>query len=334
MTVPLDFTRPPTAKERLKLGARLHRLNQPGQAARIDRLYQSMPGTSLPQEFIVRSGFSYREHDIDPDASDRKAPPRALRPPATRLMSPRGGALRFALTLLALAQKNRKPGVKARLKELQISTVGDSQTLGWANFLAADATDSSGGKVFLSARDKRARSVRSALHALDAAGLVLLPPGEPGSRNRFERFVLLNECGIEAVGEAEEYRVPTQKEMAFTMPNGFITNGWIHVLEDSEIALLLMVACHRGGWLEDELVVVPPDVRLKNYGIHRDAYSSARKMLEWCGLLEVEEMGRHEDGRAENAELRTHRLRLRLIGFEETATSRLLQELTHQLARS
>lgn len=332
MTISLDFTRPPTAKERLKLGARLHRLSQPGQAARIDQLYQSMPGTGLPQEFIVRSGFSYREHDIAPDASDRKAPPRAQRPPATRLMTPRGGALRFALTLLALAQKNRKPGAKARLKELQIPTTGDSKTLGWADCLAADASDSIGGRVFLRARDKRARSVRGALQALEAAGLVLLP-GEPGSRNRFETFVLLNECGIEAVGEAEEYRVPTSKQMAFTLPSGFITNGWVHVLEDSEIALLLMVACHKGGWLEDELVVVPPDVRLKNYGIHRDAYSSARKMLEWCGLLVVEEMGRHEDGRAENAELRTHRLRLQISGFEETATPRLLQELARQFAR-
>ncbi|WP_157156203.1 hypothetical protein [Diaminobutyricimonas sp. LJ205] len=329
----VNFTRPPTSKERLKLEARLQRLDRPEHVARIDRVYGAMPGKLPSTGLVVRSGFSYREAGIDLDASDRRAPPHSLRPPATRLITSRGAALRFALTLLALVQTKRKPGAKARLSELGFEVGGDSRTLGLADLIATDAADSNRGGVYLTARDKRARSVRSALSALAEAGLVAIP-GEPGVRDRLKNFVLLNECGVEAVGEAEEYYVPRRGEATFTMPAGFVSNGWLHVLEDSEIALLLMVACQKGGWPENGLLVVPADVRLRHYGIHRDAYSSARKVLEWCGLLKVEEVARHRDGRAENAELRVHRLGLLPSGFEEPAVLTTIDALTHQVARS
>ncbi|MFF2772929.1 hypothetical protein ACFVUP_38105, partial [Streptomyces bacillaris] len=135
-------------------------------------------------------------------------------------------------------------------------------------------------------------------------------------------------------GEAEEYRVPSRTESTFTVPAGLITNGWLHVLEDSEIALLFMVVCRKGGWVEDGLVVVPADVRLTQYGLHRDVYSSARKTLEWFGLLNVEEMGRHVDGRAENSDLRLHRLGLVSTGFDEPATSTAREVLRYQIARA
>lgn len=332
MAITVDFTRPPTAKEQAKLEGRLHRLNRPEHITRIDHVYTSMRGDLPSAGLVVRSGFSFREAGICPDASDRKAPPHDLRPPATRLITSRGAALRFAVTLLAFVQTNRKPGAKARLSDFGIEIGGNSRERGWADLIAADATDSNRGGVFLTARDKRARSVRNALKALAEAGIVSIP-GEPGARNRFEEFVLLNERGVEAVGEAEEYRVPKNSEETFTMPAGFVANGWLHVLEDSEIALLMMVACRRGGWPENGLLVVPADVRLRNYGIHRDAYSSARKTLEWFGLLEVEEVGRHGDGRAENAELRVHRLGLSPVGFEEPAAQTMIDALTHQIAR-
>lgn len=333
MAITVDFTRPPTAKERSKLEGRLRRLDRPEHIARIDRVYKSMPGELPSAGLAVRSGFSYREEGIDADASDRRAPPHELRPPATRLITSRGAALRFAVTLFALVQTKRKPGAKARLKELGIEVGGNSKKLGWADLLVADAADSNRGGVYLTARDKRARSVRNALTALADAGLASIP-GEPGARNRFEDFVLLNERGIEAVGETEEYRVPKRNEATFTIPAGFVANGWLHVLEDTEIALLLMVACRKGGWPENGLLVVPADVRLRHYGIHRDAYSSARKTLEWCGLLRVEEMGRHGDGRAENAELRVHRLGLVQAGFDEPAAQTMINALRYQIARN
>lgn len=331
MAISVDFSRPPTAKERPKLDSRVQRLARSGQSAAIDHVYSSMRELP-PAGLTIRTGFSFRDGVADPNASDRKAPPRELRPPATRLMSSRGVALRFVLTLLALVQTARKPGAKARLVEFGFEVGGHRSARGWADLIVTDATNSNRDGVYITARDKRTRSVRSALIALAEAGLVDVP-GAPSERNRFEKFVLLDERGADAVGDAQEYRVPSKAESTFTMPSGFITNGWLHVLEDSEIAILLMVACAKDGWWDQGLLVMPPEVRLQNYGIHRDVFSSARKTLDWFGLLRVEEMGRHDDGRAENGEQHAHRLRLALDGFDKPAAPTVIDALTGQLAR-
>lgn len=333
MSIAVDFSRPPTEKERLKLEARLGRLSRIENLARIEKMDSSMPGRLSPEGLILRSRFSFREKDLDTEASDRKAPPHSLRPTATRLITSRGAALRFALTVLAVVQSTRKPGAKAHLHELGINLVGSSGNRGWTDLIAGSATDTNRGGVFLMARDKRARSVRNAIIALEAVGIASIP-GDRGDRDRFEKFVLLNEVGSETVGEAEEYSVPKKDESTFTMPAGLVSNGWLHLLEDSEIALLLMVACRKGGWDENGLLVIPADVRLRQYGIHRDAYSSARKTLEWFGLLKVEEIGRHGDGRAENAELRVHRLGLLQTGFDMPGASTMIEAISSQIARS
>ncbi|TWX34991.1 hypothetical protein ES689_14205 [Frigoribacterium sp. ACAM 257] len=331
--VTIDFSRTPTPKERLSLEARRHRLDQPDYVQQVQQVYEVMPGKLTPSALVIRSAFSYRAKGANIDASDRKAPPREERPPATRLRTSRGAALRFGITLIALAQKNRKPGAKARLSRLDIDIAGSASELGWADLLASDAVNSNSGGVFITARNKRARSVRSALEALRDAGLVDIP-GKPGDRNRFEDFVLLNEGGVGAVGEAEEYTVPGKAERTFTVPSGFVSNGWLHLLEDSEIALLLMVASGRGGWAQGGLLAMPAETRLRHYGMHRDGYSSARKTLEWFGLLQVEEVGRHSDGRAEEGDLRLHRLGLKADGFDRPAVDTLRQALDKQLSRS
>lgn len=332
MPITVDFSRSPTAKEKMKLQGRAHRLGRPDYARRLRHAYDVMPGALPLTGLKLRSGFAFRIDEIDHDSSDRKAPPRHFRPPATRLQSPRGANLRFELSLIALAQSVRRPGDKAKLNTLGLKVKGSSRAPGWADLLVADSEDGVLGSTFVTARDKRTRSVRSSFEALQRAGLVGIP-GVPGERDRFERFVLLNEQGVEAIGEAEEYTVPTRDEEMFVMPAGFVTNGWVHVLEDSEIALLLMVGCRKGGWPEGDLLVIPPDVRLRQYGIHRDAYSAARKTLEWFGLLRVEEVGRHGDGRAENGELRVHRLGLEVGGFDRPAIETVARALQEQLAR-
>ncbi|MER3386864.1 MAG: hypothetical protein RIC81_00790 [Microcella pacifica] len=302
------------------------------QNAGINRVYSSMRGELPPTGLLIREGFSYRALAAGTLASDRKALPRELRPPATRLMSSRGSALRFILTLIALVQTRRRAGAKAKLVEFGFEVAGHTSAWGWTDLIASDATNSNSGGVFLTARDKRARIVRNALLSLEEAGLVDIP-GRPGERNRFEKFVLLNERGVEAIGEHEEYRVPTKAEPTFTFPAGLIANGWLHVLEDSEIAILLMVACAREGWRDGGLLVMPPEIRLQNYGIHRDIFSSARKTLVWFGLLNVEELGRHGDGRAENGDQLVHRLGLVPEGFESPAATVVMSALTAQLAR-
>jgi hypothetical protein len=101
--------------------------------------------------------------------------------------------------------------------------------------------------------------------------------------------------------------VPAKREDYFTLPAGFVMNGWLQVLEDSEITLLLMVPCGRGTLVatsEADMapgeVAIPAEVRLRRYGIHRDPFSAARKTVEWFGLLDVREVARHFDGRRED----------------------------------
>lgn len=334
----IDWTRKPTTKEREQLQRRLLRLQRKGLSAHLESIDAKLakyerPTSKLRSEGLhLRPQFAHLTDPIDGDSSDRKVAPRELRPPATRISSSRGSALRLELTLLALLQLHRRQGAKAHLAELEIPITGDSQNTGWADLVAVLPPDSNTSGIYHSARDKRARTVRSALERLEAAGLVDVP-GEPGERNRFERFVPLHEAGAAALGECVEYTVPEASEKVFTMPPGFILNGWLHVLEDSEIAVLLMAACGDGAWNEDGLQAFPGVVRLCHYGIHRDPYSAARKTLEWFGLLEVREVGRHEDGRAEDDERYLHRIGLNPAGFDRPALPAIQHALQRQLDR-
>lgn len=234
---------------------------------------------------------------------------------------------------MALVQLHRKPGAKAHLYELEIPIAGSSRETGWADLIAAQPVDSNNRGVLITSRDKRARTVRGALSTLEGAGLVTVP-GQPKQSHRFEKFALLHEAGTDAIKERAEYTIPSLHESQFMMPPGFILNNWLHVLEDSEITVLLMAACGRGAWIEDNMLAFPGAVRLRQYGIHRDPYSRARKTLEWLGLLEVREVGRHDDGRAEDDERLLHRIRLVAEAFEQPALPTTRRMIRDQLERS
>ncbi|MDF8263208.1 hypothetical protein [Luteipulveratus flavus] len=333
-----DWTRQPTAKEREQLQRRLARLQVSGLEAHLNALdtkllsYERSVGKLRTEGLRLRRPFVHLSDPIDGDSSDRKAPPRELRPPATRISSSLGSTLRLELTVLALLQLHRKPKARAHLADLEIPIAGDSQHTGWADLVAALPTDNNVGGIYHNARDKRARTVRKALERLATVGLVDLP-GKPGARNRFEGFVPLYEAGAEAHGEREEYAIPETSAAVFALPPGFILNGWLHVLEDSEIAVLLMAACGAGSWIEEGLHAFPGKVRLRHYGIHRDPYSAARKTLDWFGLLDVREIGRHSDGRAEDDERYVHRIGVRQAGFEERALPAMRTAIQRQLDR-
>lgn len=338
-SISLGPTRPPTAKERTALERRQKRLKGIDAAGRIDAITERLLGFdraagSLQTDGMkIRREFSYSTTPAAPDASDRKAPPPVERPPATRIITSRGAALRLELTLLALTQLVRKPGAKAKLTELDLPLTGDSQTTAWADLVAAAPSgDSQTRDGFYSSRDKRTRSVRTALTTLEAAGLVSTPRSK--SSRQYDKFVLLHEAGREARGESEEYTVPKiGDEEIYTIPPGFVTNGWLHTLEDSEICLLLMIACRHGGFTENGLLAMPGEVRLRHYGIHRDRYSAARKTLEWFGLIVVQEEGRRGDGRALDDERLLHRLALWPDGFAAPALKTIRTNIDHQLQR-
>lgn len=214
--------------------------------------------------------------------------------------------------------------------------------LGWSDLLATAAVASrrGPGATGSSIRDKKARSLHTALDTLEDAGLVDLL-GAPGERGRYDRFELLEEAGLQRDADPIPYTVPGRSKDCFALPEGFVTNGWLHVLEDSEITLLLMVACGRGTLtaigedpeIRDDEVAIPGETRLGHYGIHRDPFSLARKTLEWFGLMDVREMYRHRDGRAEEAATRLHRLSLLKEGFEADALDVVKESIDRQLDR-
>lgn len=340
MLLSIDSPRPLSSKEHAAFEKRQLRLaGRFGDSAASATIELNKVGPAV-RGLEVRHVFSCLEKPID-DAvvSDRRAPRRELRPSATRISSSQGAALRLYLAALAVAQTTSRAGSRARLPDLAIA--GFTSETGWSDLIATGAVKSGKGAYAAAVRDLKGRSVRSALNSLSEAGLVELP-GTPGRRGRHEGFTLLHEAGRQYRTDPHPYVVPRGKDVDFfRLPVGFISQGWIHVLEDSEIAMLLMVACGRKALpasFESDInqgeIAIPAEIRLSHYGIHRDPFSAARKTLEWFGLLKVREVSRHDDGRAEGGDARLHRLELVPSGFETDALTRVRNVLAEQLRLS
>lgn len=321
----VDFGRELTGKQRVALSKRLTRLESAAMSESVagaGTAFRLLAKGGLPRPLQVRKGFVYWADA--PEArtvSDRSAPPRELRPPATRIMSPRGSSLRLILTAIALQQAWHPRAGSRATNDLPLRPAS-SQDHGWADLIASTAIHAD-GSMYRTPLDAKVRQVQSALNTLAAAGLVELEAGD--KRRTYDRFGLLDErAGLNRPGsELLPYATPDRTETCLTLPASFINNGWIHVLEDSEIVLLLMVACGIGNLESWPQVAIPSRVRLLKYGIGRDSYSSAHAMLAQFGLLEVEEIGRRDDGRVlgygDDGEARVHRLQLVPEAFEAAA---------------
>lgn len=337
----LDWSRQLTSKERKSFEHRAHLLGHgsPYSHSVIAAMRRRGDLASVGRDLVLRQDYVYLRKPIDSAVvSDRAAPRRELRPSATRISSSQGSALRFHLAVLDIAQATNKRGDRGRLPELPLAAF--SGAIGWTDVFASAAVESGAGSDLSTVRDKKFRTLGSVLRTLNDAKLVGLH-GPAGKNGRHEGFTLRHEGGPQNEGDPIPYVVPTGKDMAFSLPAGFITNGWVHVLADSEINLLLMVASGRAGmfpWgdsadLAAGEVAIPAEVRLRHYGIHRDPFSVARKTLAWFGLLTVREIGRHDDGRAQDDEHKLHRLSLDVAGFERDALTVLRDQIQQQLAR-
>jgi hypothetical protein len=109
---------------------------------------------------------------------------------------------------------------------------------GWTDLLVTPASDSAAdGDWLATAEEKKYRTIYSVPKTLEKTELVRLPNAE-APRGVLEDFRLLNERGP-GLG-ANVYRVPVRPDDHFTVPAALFTRGWIHVLEDAELALLLM----------------------------------------------------------------------------------------------
>jgi hypothetical protein len=146
----------------------------------------------------------------------------------------------------------------------------------------------------------------------------------------------MDEGGRRQHGSPVRYRVPAvPPEQAFPLPVTLFTQGWIHVLEDSEIAFILMMAAldHAAG---GQSFSIAADERLHRFGMKHDGYE-AHMMLSQVGLVDVIPDGRRRpDGRVEEfnqeGNALPHVLRFLPAGFDRDALPTLDAELDRRLA--
>jgi hypothetical protein len=271
----------------------------------------------------LRVEFAMRSDPAAPNGNlaDRLLPPRNDRPPATRLVSPRGIALKLYLTALFVAQ-SRPPGA---IPGNTLPLADADAAVSWIDLVATPAQRHS-GRVYSGQREKKLRQVHDALRRLSSPGvqLVRLPNSQHTPTGKYEGFLLMHEGGAPADGgDNPLYTVPAAESKTMYLPGGLFLNGWIHVLEDSELAFMLMLACLRSRF-DKTPVFATSEVRLLQFGLGRDAYESHR-VLSQFGLVRVHP-GPHPGRRYGKAGryLRSdppklHRFELLNDGFEEAA---------------
>jgi hypothetical protein len=207
--------------------------------------------------------------------------------------------------------------------------------ISWIDLLASDAEPYGKGKYRMSVSAKKTRQMQSAIDRLAKEELVELSrTGEPGTR-KYESFVLMHEGGRRPHGPNMPYHVPVvPPEQAFPVPVTLFANGWIHILEDSELVFILMMAAshHATG---GQAFSIDADTRVLRFGMTHDGYE-ARLMLSRLGLVTVTpDDGRRPDGTVEdfNSEgsALPHVLSFIPAGFDRDAFTTLSEEIDRQL---
>lgn len=325
----VDFSRSPNVRQHRSLEARSKKLNNGLLASAVDAdkalkavgVHVSLKSLRVRRSFVVHAAGVVGEY------SDRKVLPREERPNLTRIMSSTGLGMRLALTSLAIAQSKVHAGARYRNSMDLRGSSADGP--GWVEVVATKSQHVTGGETSLTINDKKERQVKTALDRLAQVGLVELGSGR--GAHKYNRFGLLEEGD----GPRRDYTVPQRNDLVSALPATFITNGWIHVLEDTEIALLFMLATRVGSIDRSTAVAIPAHTRNVQYGIGREAFESYRA-LEWLKLISASETNRHYDGRAiefsdEGADL--HRLELLPVGFDRSAFEVVPTMVKYQLGR-
>lgn len=285
-----------------------------------------------PRNLRIRTEFAMRSDPAEPngDLTDRLLPPRNERPPASRLVSPRGIALRLYLTALFVAQ-SRPPGAVPGNK---IPLADTDAPVSWIDLIAT-TSERHAGRVYSSQREKKLRRVHDALRRLSSPEVQLV--GLPGfyrtPTGKYEGFLLMREGGAPiGGGDNQPYTVPSADSKTMYLPGGLFLNGWIHVLEDSELAFVLVLACLRSRF-DKTPVFATSEVRLLQFGLGRDAYESHR-ILSRLGIVSVQ-AGPHPGRRLGKAGRyltsdppKLHRFELLNDGFEQPAIPAMRQVLT------
>ena len=327
-----DFSRPPNVRQQRSLCTRRTRIagGLLESARGADAGLRGQGVHERLQLLRVRHGFVVNPNPPQGDYSDRRVVPPELRPGLTKIMNSTGLSMRLMLTALAVAQTKVKAG--RHFKNSMAVRGTAAQGGGWVDLVAAKSKKTVGGETSMSVNEKKERQVKNALDRLAEVGMVELGGGR--GIGRYNSFGLLEEGDY--AGIRRDYTVPKASERVVTLPGSFVTNGWMHLLEDSEIALLFMLSAGVGSVETWPTVAIPADDRNTIYGIGRETFESHR-MLAWLGLISVSEVGRHDDGRAvdyaDDTKADLHRLTLRLEGFDKSAFDEVPATITRQLKR-
>lgn len=330
----LSVARPPNPRERAVLEARLNRLAQMEQSVADAGhwLQELMEDRVSPAGDVrLRHGFvRLFAPDSSADTTNRNATRRDQRPPSTRLMSPRGRSLSFFLIALFEAQMRLKPGQAAAPNELPLKATNGHA--GWTNFIATDAQDFTEGRHLAEVSDKKARQIQSSLVRLHKENLISLTSHD--RRRQYQHFVLKRE-DARPHSNNSFYRVPDSD--FFTVPASLFTNGWIHVLEDSELVLLLIAARlhYKHG---DEAQPLPSGPRKLNYGLSRDSFEAGHRMLAYLDVLDViSDFQRSADGKVDGFSDRgaqPHLLRFHPEALDRPAFPTITTTIKEQIAKS
>lgn len=212
--------------------------------------------------------------------------------------------------------------------------MGSATRRGWTDLVATAATTSGRGRTRSTVNDKHFRQIRSALKRLRDENLVDLPNFDAG-QGKYEGF-LLNMEDERRRPTHDLYRVPDCQDDYFTVPLTLFTNGWIYILEDTEIAMLLITARNR-HLHGDEPIELNGEIRSINHGVGQDAFK-AHRVLEYLGLIDViADWRRHQDGTVSDYEEKgpadAHRLLFHPDALNESAIPTFLTKIEEQLAR-
>jgi len=301
---------------------------------------------TVPVDIAVRPGFFRRTRPLSAtevnghEVTDRPKPKLPRQPPLEALATiPRGVALRTELTVIFLAQSRRQTVGKDALLTVPIES-GDDSHFGLVDLIAVPAVHHArpGSPLAGSIGSNRKRQIRQAFASLAAPDLKLveLPPGGRG-KPRFDEVHLNRETGAYGV-EPPRYKIPNAGDSGLVaIPSAFWLNGWIHALNNREIAMWLMLrdlavrnTASTSVGASHELQIDGRE-RLLEYDIFRAAWDTHAR-LEAFGLIQVEkDPNRRRNGTTVDGKYAApHKFRLVDAGLNVTAVEPVLDELERE----
>jgi hypothetical protein len=212
---------------------------------------------------------------------------------------------------------------------------GDGEVT-WVDLVAVDAAGDRRTKEPRTRLDNRIRQVKGAVDTLREEGLAELE--RANGVQRYAGFTLMHESGRGELATPRIYTVPKANEGTIDLRVGFFLNGWVHVLQPSEIAAWLMfrdLAWRFPNQHVENGVYIYGDTRQEEYGLNRDAYEG-HAVLRELGLLQFAPLVRRKPDGTITLRLPSrydpHRFQLTDEGLSRLAVPTTLEMLDQQLA--